>query len=205
MATMKQFKKHFRSYSGRHFLSRWGRKFADSPFSRQLLGLGMMVTVFSSTVLSSQTLAYVATSQTQNIDVHQNQPIETATTTTFQFPLKDFAVSQNFSWHHWGVDLTAPEGTAVYPVAEGKVVEKGYSLLGFGNYLLLEHQAGRQSLYAHLTKVEVKQGDLVDRETVLGLVGHTGWATGDHLHLEIHQNGLPLDPFEVLPEKSPLD
>lgn len=194
-------KRLFRSYGGRHFLSRWGRKFADRPFARQLLSLGLIITVFSSTVLSSQALAYVETKEIQNIDAGQNQPLETATTTTFQFPLKGFDISQNFSWHHWGVDLTAPEGTAVYPVTEGKVIEQGYAPLGYGNYLIIEHQAEQQSLYAHLARLEVKQGDRVQRETVLGLVGHTGWSTGDHLHLEIRQNGLPLNPLEVLPEK----
>lgn len=194
-------KRLFRSYSGRHFLSRWVRIFADYPFSRQLLSLGLIVLVFSSTILNSQTLAYMEILQTENIDALQNQPIETATKTAFQSPLKEFNVSQSFSWHHWGIDLTAHEDTKVYPVTEGRVIEKNYTLLGFGNYLLIQHPAGQQSLYAHLSKVEVKQGDAVQRDTVLGLVGHTGRATGNHLHLEIHQNGLPLDPFEVLPEK----
>ena len=102
-------KRVFRSYGGRHFLSRWGRKFADCSFARQLLSLGLVVLVFSSTILSSQTLAYVENVQTQNVNVDQNQPIETTTTTTFQVPLKEYNISQNISWHHWGVDLTASE------------------------------------------------------------------------------------------------
>lgn len=194
-------KRLFHSYGRRHFLSRWGRKLADRSFVRELLSLGLIIMVFSLTILSSQTLAYVEILQTENIGSLENQPIETITKTAFQFPLKEFGVSQNFSWHHWGIDLTAPEGSIVYPVSEGKVIEQGSNLLGYGHYLIIQHQNGQQSLYAHLSKVEVKQGETVGREKVIGLVGHTGWATGNHLHLEIHQNGLPLDPLQVLPEK----
>ena len=160
-----------------------------------------MMVVFSLSVLSPQALAFVETIQINSLAPEEEMPVETTTEVTFRYPLTSFEISQGFSWRHWGLDLTAPEGTPIYPVAKGKVMEVGQSAWGYGNYLLIDHQNGQRSLYAHLSKQESKIGDLVDKETTIGLIGHTGWATGNHLHLEIYENGLPLNPLEVLPER----
>lgn len=199
---MKHLKKIFRSYQGRHFFSRWVRKIFEKSSISLALGLGLVLSVFSMSILAPATLAFVDTVQTASVSAkEETPPVETTTEVTFRFPLDNFAVSQGFSWHHWGIDLTSPEGTAVYPIAKGKVLEAGNSPLGYGNYILIDHQNGQQSLYGHLSKQEVKTNDEVTTKTIIGLVGHTGWATGNHVHLEIHQNGLPLNPLEVLPEK----
>lgn len=197
----KKIKTVFRSYQGRHFFSRWLRKIFERSHVQQILGLSLMMVVFSLSVLSPQALAFVETIQINSLATQEEMPVETTTEVTFRYPLTSFDISQGFSWRHWGLDLTAPEGTPIYPVAKGKVMEVGQSAWGYGNYLLIDHQNGQRSLYAHLSKQESKIGDLVDKETTIGLVGHTGWATGNHLHLEIYENGLPLNPSEVLPEK----
>lgn len=197
----KKIKTVFRSYQGRHFFSRWLRKIFERSHVQQILGLSLMMVVFSLSVLSPQALAFVETIQINSLATQEEMPVETTTEVTFRYPLTNFDISQGFSWRHWGLDLTAPEGTPIYPIAKGKVMEVGQSAWGYGNYLLIDHQNGQRSLYAHLSKQESKVGDLVDKETTIGLVGHTGWATGNHLHLEIYENGLPLNPSEVLPEK----
>ena len=197
----KKIKTVFRSYQGRHFFSRWLRKIFERSHVQQILGLSLMMVVFSLSVLSPQALAFVETIQINSLAPEEEMPVETTTEVTFRYPLTSFEISQGFSWRHWGLDLTAPEGTPIYPVAKGRVMEVGQSAWGYGNYLLIDHQNGQRSLYAHLSKQESKIGDLVDKETTIGLIGHTGWATGNHLHLEIYENGLPLNPLEVLPER----
>ena len=197
----KKIKTVFRSYQGRHFFSRWLRKIFERSHVQQILGLSLMMVVFSLSVLSPQALAFVETIQINSLAPEEEMPVETTTEVTFRYPLTSFEISQGFSWRHWGLDLTAPEGTPIYPVAKGRVIEVGQSAWGYGNYLLIDHQNGQRSLYAHLSKQESKIGDLVDKETTIGLIGHTGWATGNHLHLEIYENGLPLNPLEVLPER----
>lgn len=194
-------KRAFRSYQGRHFLSRWIRKIFERKAARQALGLGLVLAVFSFTILTPQALAFVETVEVASVSPGKDVALDTTTELTFRQPLESFALSQGFSWYHWGIDLIAPEGTPIYPLAKGKVAEVTTALLGYGNYILIDHENGQKSLYAHLSKQEVRPGDTVSQETIIGRVGHTGWATGNHLHLEIYQNGLPLNPLEVLPEK----
>lgn len=194
-------KRVFRSYQGRHFLSRWIRKIFERRTARQALGLGLVLAVFSFTILTPQALAFVEIVEVSSVSPSKDVAVDTATELTFRQPLENFALSQGFSWYHWGIDLTAPEGTPIYPVAKGKVAEVATALLGYGNYVLIDHENGQRSLYAHLSKQEVKADDKVEKDTVLGRVGHTGWATGNHLHLEIYSGGLPLNPLEVLPER----
>ncbi len=198
----KGLKKAFRSYQGRHFLSRWARKIFERQHVRQALGVGLVLLVFFLTILTPQALALVESTQAAAVPPLESSPVETTTEVTFRFPLENYAISQEFSWHHWGIDLTSGEGTPVFPIAKGKVVEVTSALLGYGNYILVDHENGQKSLYAHLSKQEVKVSDIVNKETVIGLVGHTGWATGNHVHLEIYQNGLPVNPLEVLPSNN---
>jgi len=198
---VKNIRKVFRSYRGRHFLSRWARKIFDRSSAQAILGLGLILAVFSLTILTPQALAFVETAEINTIPSNEKIPVSTTTELTFRYPLENFNISQEFSWHHWGIDLTAPEETPAYSIARGKVIEVATALLGYGNYVLIDHENGQRSLYAHLAKQLVKTGDQVTKDTVIGLVGHTGWATGDHLHLEIYSGGLPLNPLEVLPSK----
>ncbi len=197
----KRIKKVFRSYQGRHFLSRWVRNIFERSSARNILGLGLVLSVFSFGILSPQALAFVETAEVNATPRAEEISVPTTTEATFRYPLENFGLSQGFSWHHWGIDMTAPEGTAVYPVAKGKVAEVSSSIFGYGNYVLVDHQNGQKSLYAHLSQQEVETGREVTKETEIGQVGHTGWATGNHLHLEIYEEGLPLNPLEVLPER----
>ncbi len=86
-----------------------------------------------------------------------------------------------------GVDLGAPIGTPVIAAAAGRVVlarSGGYNA-GYGSYVVIEHDGGVQTLYAHLSKVSVETGDLVYRSQKVGNVGSTGRSTGPHLHFEV--------------------
>lgn len=87
------------------------------------------------------------------------------------------------------VDMGAPTGTAVLSVKAGTViVAKGGGAYngGFGNFIVIDHGDGVQTLYAHLSKVSVRVGDSVDQGEQIGTVGNTGKSTGSHLHIEVH-------------------
>jgi murein DD-endopeptidase MepM/ murein hydrolase activator NlpD len=78
--------------------------------------------------------------------------------------------------------------------------DEGYSSEGYGNHVVIEHEDGSRSLYAHLTKVYVEEGDEVKRAQPLGGLGCTGHSTGTHLHFELYRNGGSVDPLAYLPK-----
>jgi murein DD-endopeptidase MepM/ murein hydrolase activator NlpD len=99
---------------------------------------------------------------------------------------------------HGGLDLRARGGAPVYAAADGTVAMSGASG-AYGNMVLLDHAGGLQTLYAHHERNLVRAGETVRRGQPIALVGHTGNATGDHLHFEVRWNGGTVDPRTVLP------
>ena len=102
---------------------------------------------------------------------------------------------------HLGVDYAAPTGTPVISVADGVVVESGFSG-GFGNMVVVQHNARQSTVYAHLSKIGVRKGQTVKQGDNLGAVGATGWATGPHLHFEFRINGRHVDPLTLAQQGS---
>ena len=98
---------------------------------------------------------------------------------------------------HDGVDLPAPYGTPVYAPASGRVVEAGWSTV-FGRYVKLDHGFGYRTLYGHLSRIAVRQGQYLQRGQVIGYVGSTGRSTGPHLHYSVFVNGRAVDPRSFL-------
>lgn len=95
---------------------------------------------------------------------------------------------------HKGVDYAAPVGTPVRTVGDGVVAFAGWQN-GFGNVVIVEHSKDRETVYAHLSRIDVKRGERVDQGERIGAVGATGWATGPHLHFEFRVNGEHQDPL----------
>lgn len=118
----------------------------------------------------------------------------------FRWPLAQFGISQSFHGGHMGLDLQADYGTPVYAIHNGTVAWTSMLSLGYGKHVLIKNTDEITSLYGHLSKIQVKQGDKVTKNTKIGEVGSTGWSTGNHLHLEIYQNDVPMNPMEILPE-----
>lgn len=116
-----------------------------------------------------------------------------------QIPVDYIYMSQGFHAFHPGIDLATKYGTSIKPIEDGTVIEAGYSPFGYGNEILIDNGNGIESLYAHLSKIEVKKGEGVTESTEIGLVGTTGHSTGPHLHLEIHKDGIPVNPLTILP------
>ena len=102
--------------------------------------------------------------------------------------------------NHTGTDIAAPFGTEVFSIANGTVVTTGYDTGGYGNYVVIEHSGGYQSLYAHLSQRKVSEGTTVLKGQVIGLCGSTGNSTGPHIHLEVKLNGERIDPLTLYSE-----
>jgi murein DD-endopeptidase MepM/ murein hydrolase activator NlpD len=96
---------------------------------------------------------------------------------------------------HAGLDFSAPQGTPIYATADGRVTTAGNLSNGFGNHVIINHGFGYQTLYGHMVRVKVKNGQLVKRGEVIGWVGSTGKSTGPHLHYEVHKGGRTIDPI----------
>ena len=97
---------------------------------------------------------------------------------------------------HLGVDYAAPTGTAVRTVGDGQVEFAGQQN-GYGNVIQIAHGTGRTTLYAHLSRIDVKKGQRVEQGQRIGAVGSTGWSTGPHLHFEFRVNGRHEDPQRI--------
>ena len=96
---------------------------------------------------------------------------------------------------HWGMDFTAPRGTPVYASGDGVVTRADNSSSGFGKHIRIDHGYGYVSLYAHLSKYNVRPGTKVKRGDLIGFVGSTGRSQAPHLHYEIYKDGERINPI----------
>lgn len=120
----------------------------------------------------------------------------------FRMPLqgkitRKFSVGGNTV--HKGIDIAAPEGTAIYAARSGKVIYSDDSIPGYGNMIIIDHLDGFCSLYAHNKKNLVKVNQSVKRGERIALVGQTGKATAPHLHFEIRYKAEAVDPMKYFP------
>jgi murein DD-endopeptidase MepM/ murein hydrolase activator NlpD len=97
---------------------------------------------------------------------------------------------------HLGVDYAAPTGTPVRTVGDG-IVEFAGQQNGYGNVVQIKHNNARSTLYAHLSRIDVKMGQRIEQGQRIGAVGSTGWSTGPHLHFEFRVNGQHQDPLRI--------
>jgi len=95
---------------------------------------------------------------------------------------------------HYGMDFTAPTGTPVYTTGDGVVDKIIKSRRGYGNQVIIDHDFGYKTRYAHLNSFNVKKGQKVKRGDVIAFVGSTGLSTAPHLHYEVQRNGKKVDP-----------
>lgn len=117
----------------------------------------------------------------------------------FEKPVEGY-ISQGFRPYHKAVDIaTGAVGLPIRPLGEGKVEFAGYLVDGKGNVVVVDHGENLKSLYAHMGQIQVAVGNEVNSETVLGTVGLTGRTTGAHVHLELYDNNIVVDPAKVLP------
>lgn len=98
---------------------------------------------------------------------------------------------------HRGTDIPAPEGTPILAAHSGTVLVSGWND-SYGNQVLLDNGAGLSTRYAHMTQTAVTAGEAVTAGQVIGYVGNTGDSTGNHLHFEVMQNGVRVNPMDMV-------
>ena len=98
---------------------------------------------------------------------------------------------------HQGIDMAAPVGTPVFATGDGVVVFAGWQR-GYGNLIKIKHELGTETRYAHLSKIRVKQGQRVSRNTLIGDIGNTGRSSGPHLHYEVRVDGKAVNPMSFI-------
>ena len=96
---------------------------------------------------------------------------------------------------HYGVDFTAKTGTPIYATGDGRISRADNRAVGFGNHVRIDHGFGYTSIYAHMSKIEVRRGNRVKRGDLIGYVGNTGRSVAPHLHYEILKDGKKINPI----------
>ena len=114
---------------------------------------------------------------------------------TSGFAMRFHPILQDWRQHR-GVDYGAPSGTAVRTVAYGVVDFAGWKN-GYGNVVSVKHGKDRTTVYAHLSRIDVRRGQSIEQGSRIGAVGATGWATGPHLHFEFKVGGMQKDPSSI--------
>ena len=109
-------------------------------------------------------------------------------------------LSAKFSKYHQGIDIATGLGMPVRAILDGSVESTTFSFWGYGNHVIISHQNGLKSLYAHMGRIYVTQGQEVTQDSIMGEVGMTGFTSGPHTHLEITKYGNYIDPQTLLPE-----
>lgn len=178
---------------GSHPISFWLRKVFEVRHVRAVFG-GILA---SSGMVASMFMYFPETNRVEALGNFTDVNVETEKALAIPLPGMT-GVSQGFFAFHGGVDITAPLGSKIYSIAAGKVEMVGIFRQGYGRHVIVEHEDGLVSLYAHMGKIEVHEGDTVTKETVLGEVGLTGHTTGPHLHLEIKIHGKSVNPVKYL-------
>lgn len=125
------------------------------------------------------------------------------TVTLSNLPLERFwpvsgRITTRYSFFHPAIDIANSRGTAIHPFASGIVTTARYGG-GFGRYIVIRHNDGYESTYAHLNSIKISVGQQVTPNDIIGELGSSGNATGPHLHFQLSKNGKTFDPLAVLP------
>lgn len=125
----------------------------------------------------------------------------------FSKPLRGgYYISSRYGWRdnpfsgsrtfHNGIDMACPRGTAIFAALDGVVSATGYDVT-YGNYVIVSHHSGYQTMYAHMNTILTSKGKHVSPATKIGLVGNTGQSTGPHLHFTVYKNRATINPASL--------
>jgi murein DD-endopeptidase MepM/ murein hydrolase activator NlpD len=177
-------------------LKRSLRRLLEKKKIKQVFGLNLLALTLVTSVVSPSISAFSAGEE--EITNISNSVVQLTTERSVRWPVETVKISQGYHLLHRGVDFAEPPGSPVYPIMDGVVENIFLQRYGYGNHLIINHGSGFKSLYAHLAKITVEAGQEVDKNTVIGTIGTTGWATGPHLHLEVYDNEKPFNPLTIL-------
>lgn len=183
-------------YRAGNMFSRFFRYIFEHKNIKKMLGANIALMAIATNLVSAK--------PAQNFEgkseaVVSASVVQLITEKSGKYPLTEVKISQGYRLFHPGVDFDGETGDVIYPIKNGVVEAVQFSRYSYGNAVLLNHGNQITSLYAHLSKIEVIEGQSVSQETVIGRVGSTGRSTGSHLHLEVRDHGLPINPLSVLP------
>lgn len=116
---------------------------------------------------------------------------------TFSWPAGG-TITQNFAWYHQGLDIANRAAPDVLAADSGRVIYAGWDGSGYGNKVMIDHGNGYRTLYAHLSRIYVVNGQSVARGSAVGKMGSTGRSTGTHLHFEIYGGAGRINPLNAL-------
>ncbi len=125
------------------------------------------------------------------------KPSSQRKSTGFIWPTTSRRITQYYHWRHHAIDIGGRTGSPIYASMSGKIIRARWGR-GYGYHIIIDHGAGKKTLYAHLSKIYVKVGEQISQGTVIGALGSTGWSTGPHLHFEIIINGRKVNPLSYL-------
>lgn len=131
--------------------------------------------------------------KTQKENISYDHPLKNSKfrlSSPFGFRIHPIYKTKRF---HSGTDYAASKGIPIYSISDGTVIRAGVTR-GYGNYIVIEHGNGLKSAYAHMSTMNVKNGDKVKKGDKIGGVGMTGSATGNHLHFEVIRNNKKVNP-----------
>lgn len=174
--------------------SRFFKYIFEHKSAKKLFGINAAFMVIASSLVPQQ----ISGKEFEQIVV-QTTETPLSTKKAFRYPVDDVKISQGYNFFHPAYDLDGITGEPIYPIKNGIVEAVEYSRFAYGNAIYINHGNGLISLYAHLSKIDVEKGDKVTTAEVIGEMGNTGRSFGDHLHLEIIENGYSLNPYTVLP------
>ncbi len=174
-------------------ISRYFRLLFENNKIKKIIGTNLTVLIIASSFVP------VSASNLESTEVNSisSQTVLNTETGT-QHPVNNVKITQGYRFYHPGIDLDGITGDPIYPIMAGKVERVEYSLFGYGKVVIIAHSSTTKSLYAHLSKIDVSEGQEVTKETKIGEMGATGRAFGDHLHLEIYENGHTINPLSIL-------
>ncbi len=122
----------------------------------------------------------------------------------WRWPLEKVVVTSPFGKrngrNHEGVDFDANRGTPIYTVQDGTVVYASSKMKGYGKLIIVRHPSGLFTVYAHNSKMMVSVGKKVKKGDLIGKAGSTGHSTGPHLHFEVRNQGVAVDPLTLYPK-----
>ncbi len=107
-------------------------------------------------------------------------------------------ITQRFSWYHPGIDIANRATPDILAADAGVVSIPPYMGGGYGNYVIIDHGNGYKTLYGHMSRIYVSNGQTVNRGDRIGKMGSTGRSTGPHLHFELSKNGVKINPLSFL-------
>lgn len=176
-------------------VSRYFRHIFEHKNIRRILGTNLAIALIAT--------SFVPTNVFANTEAEQAVIGEPATPLTTeksaQYPVETVKVTQGYRLFHPGIDFDGLTGDPIKPIKKGRVEDISASRYAYGNAIIVDHGNQITSLYAHLSKIYVQEGQEVDTNTVIGAMGASGRASGDHLHLEVRDHGIPISPYSVLP------